>query len=74
MSLSDAVARDRVSGLIALRDLLAREIEDCESKRDLASLSLRLVDVLEQLDELHRPDEGVSPLDEIAARRRARSA
>lgn len=65
---SVAADGDRRATLVALRDRLAADIEACESKRDMAALSQRLMDVLEQLDNLPA-DEKVSPVDEIAKRR-----
>ena len=49
---SAAKTDDRVKALKALRDRLAAEIDDCDSKRDMASLSLRFMDVVEQIEEL----------------------
>lgn len=74
MTIRESLPNGRLDTLKALRDRLARDIDDCQSKRDLASLALRLQSVLEQIDEI----EGASgqsedsPADEIAARRRAR--
>jgi phage shock protein A len=45
-----AASDDRLRALKALRDRLAVEIDDCESKRDMAALSLRFMDVVEQID------------------------
>lgn len=42
--------------LRALRDILAFHIDDCDSKRDLAALSLRYMAVVERLAQLN-PDE-----------------
>ncbi len=42
----------RVVALRALRDRLARDLDGTDSKRDVASLAQRLMDVLEQIDEL----------------------
>lgn len=65
-----ASSGNRRKALEELRDLLARELErapvDC-----VASLALRLTDVLKQLDALAAP-KGASKHDEIAARRAAR--
>lgn len=43
---------NRLTALKALRDRLARDLDDCSSSRDVASLSQRLMDVLSQIDEL----------------------
>ena len=77
MSLLDAASEGRLEGLIALRDHLARELDACESARDTASLSLRFMDVLAQIDELQAgPTPAAapkSPLDELMARRREKA-
>lgn len=64
---------DRRATLEALRDRLARQIEDTDSGRDVAALGRLLADVLAQLDSLPTSAE-VSRADEIAARRAARRA
>lgn len=65
-----AVARagNRAETLRALRDRLAAELDDCDSKRDVAALSQRLMDVLAQIAELPAEKEGTA-LDELARRR-----
>lgn len=74
MALSEAVSVGRRHGLVALRDRLAAEIDQCESARDVAALSLRLMDVLEQIDSLEDASivKPSTALDEIAARRAKR--
>jgi hypothetical protein len=69
---SAAESGDRLSALKALRDKLAREIDECGSKRDLASLSRQLSAVLQQI-EAWRPPR-TSKRDELAAKRAARRA
>lgn len=64
---------DRVAALRALRDRLAAEIDECDSARDLAALSRQLTDVLGQLAEFAPAVREVSPLDELAERRRKSS-
>lgn len=65
---------DRVRTLLALRDTLARAIDNCDSLRDLSSLSARLTDVLDQIAELAPIKAEGDPVDEITARRAARGA
>lgn len=68
---------DRLASLKALRDRLAVDIDECESARDVAALSNRLMDVLAQIDELDsaKPVEAkVNPIDEVAKRRAARKS
>ena len=43
--------------LIALRDKIAETIENCESGRDMASNSKRLMDVIAELEALPDPKE-----------------
>ena len=73
MALSEsAPTGDRLKTLHDLRDLLARNIEACESMRDLAALSGRLQAVLAEIDELSPNEQEVDAVDEIAKRRDAR--
>jgi len=67
-----AASGDRLSTLRDLRDLLARQIESCESMRDLAALSARLQSVLEEIAELEPKKAEGDGIDEIAKRRAAR--
>ena len=53
---------DRRRTLEALRDKLASSIQDCESGRDVAALSKRLMEVMGELDALPKPSDG----DELA--------
>lgn len=56
MKLTEAVqSGDRRATLIALRDKIAETIETCESGRDMASNSKRLMEVIAEIDAL--PDE-----------------
>ena len=76
MSLLEEAQKGRLPGLEALRDYLAAELDVCESARDKASLSLRFVDVLEQIDELSGGSASASapasPLDELRRKRAER--
>lgn len=67
---SAAESGDTLAALKALRYKLAREIDECGSKRDLASLSRQLSAVLAQI-EAWRPPR-TSKRDELAAKRAAR--
>jgi len=64
-----AASNDRRETLIALRDKLARTIDECESGRDIAALSKRLMEVMAELDALPDPNRGKNPV--RAARARA---
>ncbi len=66
-----AKSGDRLATLEALRDRLAAEIDECQHRHDLASLALRLTDVLQQIDSMPQTQK-VSRADEIAERRAAR--
>lgn len=68
-----AASGDRVAALRALRDRLAREIDGCESSRDVAALAARFQTVVNELDAA-KPAEGGSFLDELANRRRGRQS
>lgn len=63
----------RLTLLRALRERLARDLDECQSMRDVASLSQRLMDVAAQIDELGggvaQPAEETG-LDEFTKRRR----
>lgn len=76
MSLSDAAPGGRLAGLVALRERLAAELDACESARDVAALSIRFMDVLEQIDGLEGGSAAVgapaSPLDELRRKRAER--
>ena len=73
MSLSESASTgDRLETLRNLRDILARNIESCDSLRDLASLSGRFQAVLEEIAQLEGPKEQGDGIDEIAQRRSAR--
>lgn len=47
--------------LEALRDKIAASIQDCESGRDVAALSKRLMEVMNEIDTLPKPKKD-SPL------------
>ena len=71
VSLLEAVeSDDELTALKALRKDIATQLEDCDSKRDYAALSLRLQDTLKRITELKgRAPSKVSAVDEISARR-----
>ncbi len=71
-----AATGDRAAILAALRDRLAKEIDYCYDPRALASLSARLVDVIDRTEPAKpagKPNGG-GALDQIAERRAAREA
>lgn len=56
-SLLDAAqSGDKRATLIALRDKIAATIENCESGRDIAANSKRLMEVMAEIDELPDPN------------------
>ena len=57
MSLLEAAkSGDKRATLIALRDKLAETIENCESGRDMAANSKRLMEVMAELEALPDPE------------------
>ena len=56
-----AKSGNRRETLEALRDKIAASIADCESGRDVAALSKRLMEVMGELDALPKP-KAESPL------------
>lgn len=77
MGLSDAAASGSELVLLeALRDDLAVQLDGCDSGRDYAALSLRLMDAAKRISELRgeQPVERRSVLDELAKRRASRGA
>lgn len=48
---------DKRATLIALRDILAKTIQNCESGRDMASNSKRLMEVMTELENLPDPEK-----------------
>lgn len=71
MKLETAVeSDDELRILRALSRELARQLDDCDAKRDFAALSLRLQDTLKRITELKSVAPAkVSAVDEIRARR-----
>lgn len=65
---------DRRETLVALRNTIAKAIDDCESGRDIAALSKRLMEVIAEIDALPDPAAGANPLqaEQERARRRKR--
>lgn len=56
MGLVDAAkSGDKRATLIALRDKLAETIENCESGRDMAANSKRLMEVMAEIDAIPDP-------------------
>ena len=52
-----AKSGDKRETLIALRDKLAETIQNCDSGRDMASNSKRLMEVMAEIDALPDPNE-----------------
>lgn len=70
-----AASNNRRNTLIALRDKLAETIETCESGRDIAALSKRLMEVMGELDALPDPSsEKKSPAQLARERVKARGS
>lgn len=61
LSLTEAArSGDKRATLTALRDKIAETIENCESGRDMAANSKRLMEVMAELEAL--PDPGVKKI------------
>lgn len=74
-TLHEAVAtNDRRETLVALRDTIAKAIDGCESGRDIAALSKRLMEVIAEIDALPDPAASKNPLqaEQDRARRKSR--
>ena len=57
MNIMEAAASgNRRATLVALRDAIAHTIEYCESGRDMASLSKRLLEVMDEIDLIDAAD------------------
>jgi hypothetical protein len=72
MLTESAESGDRLATLRDLRDLLAAQVQGCDSLRDLAALSGRLQSVLAEIAELEPKKAEGDGIDEIARRRTAR--
>lgn len=58
MDITEAAATgNRKATLIALRDVLARTIQNCDSGRDMAALSKRLIEVMNEIEAIEVNDE-----------------
>ena len=68
-----ASSGDRRKTLECLRDELAATIEACESGRDIAALSKRLMEVMDELDQLPAPKTD-TPLAKAKAKAKAERA
>lgn len=73
MNLTEAVAVDRRTGLIALRDRLARQLEDPGNPPHVVTpLSRQLAAVLKELSEIRDPAAPDSLAEELRRRSEAR--
>lgn len=68
-----AKSGDKRATLIALRDKLAETIDNCESGRDMAANSKRLMEVMAELESLPDPSETkISKHDRLKEKREKR--
>lgn len=73
--LVDAGKRGRLAGLEVLRDRLMAEIEAGPRPVEVASISARLVVILEQIEAIRKAEgNDVDSIDDLAAKRSARRA
>jgi len=64
-----AKSGDKRATLIALRDKLAATIENCESGRDMAANSKRLMEVMAELEAMPDPEKArISKHDRLKAK------
>lgn len=73
-SIRQSVGQGRRQGLIALRDLLAEQIEEAEEPRQVSELAVQLRIVLRELDAVPSVSEVPDMEDALAARRAAKQA
>ena len=70
-----AKSGDKRATLIALRDKLAETIDNCESGRDMAANSKRLMEVMAELESLPDPAEvKISKHDRLKEKREKRQS
>lgn len=68
-----AKSGDKRATLIALRDKLAETIQNCESGRDMAANSKRLMEVMTELEKLPDPETiKISKHDRLKSKRDGR--
>jgi hypothetical protein len=68
-----AKSGDKRATLIALRDKLAQTIQECDSGRDMASNSKRLMEVMAELEQMPDPEaKKESKHDRLKKKREAR--
>lgn len=60
---SAARSGDKLSTLKQLRDQIAKSIQDSDSGRDIAALSKRLMEVMDEIERLQPPPRKMTPLD-----------
>lgn len=63
-----AKSGDKRATLIALRDKLAETIQNCDSGRDMASNSKRLMEVMAEIEALPEENKKVSMHDRLKAK------
>lgn len=58
MKIKTAVKRSRLDGLIAIRDKLSRELDECTSPREIPALTRQLRDTLKEIEAIQgKPEE-----------------
>ena len=73
MSITEAAkSGNKRETLEELRDLIAKQLEACESGRDMAALSKRLMEVIGELEALPDPNAGKSKLQNARSIAKAR--
>lgn len=67
-----AKSGDKRATLIALRDILARTIQECESGRDMASNTKRLMEVMAEIEALPSEEKKTSKHDRLKKKNEGR--
>lgn len=60
---SAARSGDKLSTLKQLRDQIAKSIQDSDSGRDIAALSKRLMEVMDEIERMQPPPKKMTPLE-----------
>lgn len=58
VTIASAASGTRLELLTAMRDLIARDLDEGVPARDLASLTKRLLDIAKEIEAIHAADSG----------------
>lgn len=69
-SVVNAVTDGKKKTLLALRDTIARTIDECNSGRDMAALSKRLMEIMDEIEAIEQSEkERETPMSRRKAKR-----